>query len=173
MSETAFEEKKRELDALLAELDHCLWERGIPSPSAASAPCDHEAFLSELVEQLERDVNTLPARRSVALLAAILIRVTQARLRSFIALAATLSEPERRGLAALVRLSEEQRRTIGALLRLPDSRRREVAIILGLSDVENNALAAFIDDGEAEAEDSDIEAGPEEISEAVVHRMSS
>ena len=108
-----FEERRRELDTLLAELNHVLWQRGIPAAADADgAPCDQQASLCELVERLEREVHTLPARKSVRLLAGIVFRAAQARLQAFATLAGRLSEAERARLAALLRLGEQERRGI-------------------------------------------------------------
>src|SRR5712691_5346524 len=170
-----FEERRRELDTLLAELNHVLWQRGIPAAADADgAPCDQQASLCELVERLEREVHTLPARKSVRLLAGIVFRAAQARLQAFATLAGRLSEAERARLAALLRLGEQERRGIATLLRLPEGERRELAIILGLPDVESQVLATFVANGEAEVGEGptpeDAEASPDETHGAVIRR---
>jgi hypothetical protein len=144
-----FEERRRDLETLLAELGHRLWESGIPAPrTAEEASSNEDTFVVELLDQL-RNGATLSGRKSSALVAGILFRATEARLRTFASLNAHFSALERRSLAELLRLPAEERRTMGALLRLPDPERADLAIVLQLSDIEDEALAAFVDDREA------------------------
>lgn len=166
MTPEAFEETRRELETLLAELGHRLWESGIPAPRAATeGRSNDEAFVRELIEQL-RNGETLPGRKRTALVAGILFRATEERLRTFAILGAHLSERGRRSLAALLRLPEEERRTIAALLRLPDHERAELAVVLELGDIEDEALAAFVDDGQAVVAPAASSAGPETATHA-------
>jgi hypothetical protein len=138
----AFEEKCHELETLVGELNRSLWKQGVSGDPAS----EEEAALPELADQLEGEAPALPVRKTVKLLAGIVLHVTLARLRAFVALAAQLSEHERQNLTALLRLPEEERRTIATLLRLSDTDRRELAVVLGLTKAECQALAALVGD---------------------------
>src|SRR5712691_1804224 len=114
-----FDEKCRELDGLLAQLDHDALRRGLPAPDGPS--------------QSAGDGAQAPARRTVRLLAGVVLRETEARLRGLAELAGLLSEEERWSLRTLRRLPAPERRTIAGLLRLPTNEREQLAIALGLS----------------------------------------
>jgi hypothetical protein len=147
----SFEERWKELEALIGEFHHTLWERGLPLPSEAGrAALDQEAFVHDLARKLEGGLASLPPRTSARTLASVMIQIAAARLRGIASLAARLSEGERRSLGAFLRLSEEERRTLGTILHLPGEERRELATVLGLSSLECQALAAFMGEQQVE-----------------------
>jgi hypothetical protein len=66
----SFEERRKELEALICEFHHTLWERGLPVPSEAGrAALDQEAFVRDLARKLEGGLAMLPPRRSARTLA--------------------------------------------------------------------------------------------------------
>lgn len=147
----SFDERRRELEALISEARHGLWDRDLSlTKDAGTAAADQEAFVDGLARKLERGLEALPQRMSARTLAAIAIDVAAARLRAVVSLAAGLSATERRSLATLLRLSEQERRTLGTILHLPGEERRELARVLGLSNLECQVLAAFVVDQQAE-----------------------
>ena len=147
----SFEERRKELEALICEFHHTLWERGLPVPSEAGrAALDQEAFVRDLARKLEGGLAMLPPRRSARTLAGVMIQVAAARLRGVASLAARLSASERSSLATFLRLSEEERRALGTILCLPGQERRELATVLGLSSLECQALAAFLGEPQAD-----------------------
>lgn len=146
----SFEERRKELEELICEFHHDMWERGLfVTTDAGSAALDQEALVDGLARKIENGLSALPARTSARTLAGIVIHVAMARLRTVALLTARLSSTERTSLATLLRLSEEERRTLGTLLQLADEERCELAGLFGLSRLECQALAAFIVDEEA------------------------
>jgi hypothetical protein len=145
----SFEERRQELETLIGEFRHDLWERGLTTDAGMPAS-EQEALVDGLARKLESDLQALPARTSARTLAGMVIQVAAARLRTVASLAARLSATERRSLAALLRLSEEDRRTLGTILHLPGEERRELARVFGLSKLECQVLAAFVGDQQAD-----------------------
>jgi len=147
----SFEERRRELEALISEARQDLWERGLSiTTDAATEAADRQAFVDGLARRLERGLEALPPRMSTATVAGIVIEVAAARLRTVVSLAAGLSATERTSLATLLRLSEQERRTLATILHLPGEERREPARVLGRSNLECQVLAAFVVDQQAE-----------------------
>jgi hypothetical protein len=147
----SFEERRKELEALISEARHELWERGLSiTTDAKTAAADQEAFVDGLARKLEQGLEALPPRTSARTLAGIAIQVAAERLCTVVSLAAGLSATDRRGLATLLRLSEQERRTLATILHLPGEERSELARVFGLSKLECQALAAFIGDHQTE-----------------------
>jgi hypothetical protein len=147
----SFEERRKELEELICEFHHDMWERGLSvTTDAGSAALDQETLVDGLARKLENGLHALPPRTSARTLAGIVIQVAAARLRTVAFLTARLSATERTSLATLLRLSEEERRTLGTLLHLPGEERCELARVFGLSSLECQALAAFIVDQQAD-----------------------
>lgn len=147
----SFEERRKELEELICEFHHDLWERGLSvTTDAENAALDQEALVDSLARKLESGLQALPPRTSARTLAGIVIQVAAARLRTVALLTARLSGTERTSLAALLRLSDEERRTLGTLLQLSGEERCELARFFGLSSLECQTLAAFVADQQAE-----------------------
>jgi hypothetical protein len=150
-SAVSFEERRKELEALIGEFLHDLWERGfsVRTDAGIAAP-DQDAVVDGLARKLEERLETLGPRTSARMLSGIVIQVAAARLRAVVSLAAGLSATERSSLAALLRLSGQERSTLRTILGLPDEERRDLATALGLSTLECEVLAAFVGDQQPE-----------------------
>lgn len=146
-----FEERRKELEALISKFHHDLCERGLSvTTDDGMATSDQEAFVDGLARKLKSGPELLPGRTSARTLVGTVMQVAAARLYTFATLAARLSASERTSLATLLRLSEEERRTLGTILLLPGEERRELKRVLDLSNLECQMFAAFIGDQQAE-----------------------
>src|SRR5919204_3082886 len=147
----SFEDRCKELEGVVSDFLHDLWERGLSvTPDSAAPGTDHQAFVDGLARKLEKGLEGSLPRTSARTLTGIVVQVAAARLRTVISVVAGLSATERRSLATLLQLPEQERRTLGTILGLRREERNELARVLGLSNLECQVLAAFIGDQQAE-----------------------
>jgi hypothetical protein len=129
-----FEQRLKELESLLDELDRELWRHGFAPPRGV----DGDAASSADVGGAGSGSQTPPTARRVV---GTLLSAAAERALTLTATADRLSALERRQLAAILRLPGDERRAIAELLRLNTDEREQLAAMLALTDTECAALA--------------------------------